>query len=146
MCKYEYSFFINAKPSLYKIDSNDYTLFVSYSQAFTMLTRSQSSSQTTSQKSCCKHNTELLIKSARRMAQIISECPERDRYNTRSFTKNNITFDVDIDFDDASREWNHNKRRNERMYEYICGQTCLSGRPCKRKPVNGGLHCSVHNK
>jgi len=100
-----------------------------------MLTRSQSSSQSSSQTTS---PNVLVIWS--------SDVPKRNRYNTRSFTKNNITLDVDIDFDEASREWNRNKRRNGRMYEYVCGQTCLSGRPCKRKPVNGGLHCSVHNK
>ena len=116
-----------------------------------MLTRSQSTSQTTSQKSCCKHTSELLRRRALRMAQIINECPNpdcnlRDRYNTRSSNKANITLDVEIDFDDAAREWTRNKRRCGQMYEYVCGHTCLSGKPCKRKPVNGCFHCSVHNK
>ena len=59
---------------------------------------------------------------------------------------NNITYTVDIDFDEASREWNRNKRRAGHSYVYVCGYMCASGNPCKRSPSAGGEHCGVHNK
>ena len=101
-----------------------------------MLTRSQSTSQTTSQ-------TNYITRAHNRL-QKQDNC--NTRYNTRSHTNDNITLNVEIDFDDASREWNRNKRRCGQMYEYVCGHTCLSGKPCKRKPVNGCLHCPAHSK
>jgi hypothetical protein len=59
---------------------------------------------------------------------------------------NNITYTVDIDFDEASREWNRNKRRAGHSYVYVCGYMCASGKPCKRSPSAGCEHCGVHNK
>ena len=58
----------------------------------------------------------------------------------------NITYTVDIDFDEASREWNRNKRRAGHSYVYVCGYMCASGKPCKRSPSSGCEHCGVHNK
>ena len=58
----------------------------------------------------------------------------------------NITYAVDIDFDEASREWNRNKRRVGHSYVYVCGYMCASGKPCKRSPSAGCEHCGVHNK
>ena len=58
----------------------------------------------------------------------------------------NITYAVDIDFDEASREWNRNKRRAGHSYVYVCGYMCASGKPCKRSPSAGCEHCGVHNK
>jgi hypothetical protein len=58
----------------------------------------------------------------------------------------NITYAVDIDFDEASREWNRNKRRAGHSYVYVCGYMCASGNPCKRSPSAGCEHCCVHNK
>ena len=40
--------------------------------------------------------------------------PNNHRYNTRYSTQ----YNNDIDFDEASREWNGNKRRVGQMYEY----------------------------
>jgi hypothetical protein len=40
--------------------------------------------------------------------------PANHRYNTRYSTQ----YNNDIDFDEASREWNGNKRRVGQMYEY----------------------------
>jgi len=58
----------------------------------------------------------------------------------------NITYAVDIDFDEASREWNRNKRRAGHSYVYVCGYMCASGKPCKRSPSAGCEHCGVHNR
>jgi len=98
-----------------------------------MLTRSQTSSQTPST---------YITRAHMRLQQ---QDNTTSGYNTRSRTNNNITLDVDIDFDDASVEWNRNKRRIGQMYQYVCGQTCRSGNPCKRFPVNGDVRCSSHN-
>tara|TARA_B100001287_G_scaffold276668_1_gene288585 strand:+ start:3993 stop:4355 length:363 start_codon:yes stop_codon:yes gene_type:complete len=46
--------------------------------------------------------------------------PTNHRYNTRYSSNFNKKYNVDIDFDDASREWNRNKRRVGLMYEYTC--------------------------
>lgn len=101
-----------------------------------MLTRSQTSTQASSQTS------NYITRAHMRLQQ-----PDNTTsgYNTRSRTNNNITLDVDIDFDDASVEWNRNKLRIGQMYQYVCGQTCRSGNPCKRFPVNGDVRCSSHN-
>jgi len=100
-----------------------------------MLTRSQTTPTASSQ-------TNYITRAHNRL-QKQDHC--NTRYNTRSHTNDNITLNVEIDFDDASREWNRNKRRIGQMYEYICGKTCKTGKPCKRAPVNGDLHCSAHN-
>jgi len=101
-----------------------------------MLTRSQTSTQTSSQTSTYITRAHMRLQQPDNTAS---------GYNTRSRTNNNITLDVDIDFDDASVEWNRNKRRIGQMYQYVCGQTCRSGNPCKRFPVNGDVRCSSHN-
>ena len=100
-----------------------------------MLTRSQTSTQASSQ------TPSTYITRARKRLQ--QQDNMTSGYNTRSRSKANITLDVDIDFDDASREWNRNKRRVGQMYQYVCGQTCRSGNPCKKLPVNGELHLSL---
>ena len=100
-----------------------------------MLTRSQTISPDSSESN--------YITRAQKRLQKQDNCDTR--YNTRSSNKANITLDVDIDFDDASLEWNRNKRRVGQMYQYVCGQTCRSGNPCKRAPVNGDVRCSSHN-
>jgi hypothetical protein len=49
-----------------------------------------------------------------------------------------------IDFDDASSEWNRNKKRVGQMYVYVCGETTVSGKPCKKSPTKGSHRCSQH--
>jgi hypothetical protein len=58
---------------------------------------------------------------------------------TRSQTKlatqyrQNIIYNVDIDFDEASRAWNANKRRlTNGEYVYICGKVMKNGRKCMK--------------
>jgi hypothetical protein len=55
---------------------------------------------------------------------------------------------VDIDFDDASKEWNANKKKMKNcMYRYIC-MYCIatSDRKCGRIPLMGTDFCKTHSK
>jgi hypothetical protein len=58
---------------------------------------------------------------------------------------------VDIDFDEASRAWNANKRRSGAGYYYVCGHVLANGEGfCSRrrlkKDKNGcdTLYCHLH--
>ena len=69
---------------------------------------------------------------------------------TRSQTKQsnqiqNIMYSVDIDFDEASRAWNANKRRiGNGEYVYICGKQMRNGRRCKKNQDSAPhICCSV---
>lgn len=54
-----------------------------------------------------------------------------------------ITFDLVIDFDEASREWNANKRRlGNGEYEYICGKVLRNGHKCQH-PESSSHRCSA---
>jgi hypothetical protein len=50
----------------------------------------------------------------------------------------------EIDFDEASREWNRNKKRDGQMYMYVCGSDTASGKPCQRRPMKDCTTCSQH--
>jgi hypothetical protein len=53
-------------------------------------------------------------------------------------------FEVNIDFDEASKLWNSNKKRlSNGCYEYVCGKYLENGLFCKRKPKNS-QYCWVH--
>jgi hypothetical protein len=55
-------------------------------------------------------------------------------------------YDVEIDFDDASREWLKNKRKlRDATYEYKCMRQFMSGRYCSRTPKFGEEYCIAHN-
>jgi hypothetical protein len=54
---------------------------------------------------------------------------------------------VDIDFDEASREWNANKKKMKNgMYKYICIKCFPSGRLCGRIPLKDSDFCKAHSK
>lgn len=55
---------------------------------------------------------------------------------------------VEIDFDEASKYWNANKRRvgNAPIYEYVCGAICKNGQFCQKRPVKNDRHCIIHQK
>jgi len=57
-------------------------------------------------------------------------------------------FDVDIDFDDASRAWLANKKRVGQMYVYICGHTLRNGGTCQRRSLATCIdgYCFQHAK
>ena len=68
----------------------------------------------------------------------------RTRSQTRHLQKE---LEYEIDFDEASRAWNSNKRRLANgCYQYICGSILSSGKYCQKYPTSGGYFCSVHNK
>ena len=50
-------------------------------------------------------------------------------------------YSVDIDFDDASKEWSANKKRVGQMYIYVCGTKLASGKRCQNKPSNNLDRC-----
>lgn len=47
-----------------------------------------------------------------------------------------LSYSVDIDFDEASREWSANKKRVGQMYLYVCGTKLSSGKRCQNRPGN----------
>uniref|UniRef100_A0A6C0I590 Uncharacterized protein n=1 Tax=viral metagenome TaxID=1070528 RepID=A0A6C0I590_9ZZZZ len=55
-----------------------------------------------------------------------------------------------IDFIEASKCWNSNKRRikNTTTYEYVCGAACSSkvGQFCQKRPIKDSRHCIIHAK
>jgi len=57
-------------------------------------------------------------------------------------------FDVDIDFDGASRAWLANKKRVGQMYVYICGHTLRNGGTCQRRSLSTCIdgYCFQHAK
>lgn len=65
---------------------------------------------------------------------------------TRSQTRNLLKqFEIDIDFDKASRAWMQNKKRVGQSYVYICGKCMSTGKPCQREPVEGQARCKRHS-
>ena len=52
--------------------------------------------------------------------------------------------DIRIDFDEASKACNANKKRVGQSYEYVCGTVTSSGRHCQRKPLNNTTTCKSH--
>lgn len=66
---------------------------------------------------------------------------------TRSETKyqKNSLYTIEIDFDEASKEWNANKRKvGNGCYKYLCNYKCKSGNLCKREPKPSNDFCSTH--
>ena len=44
-----------------------------------------------------------------------------------------VRYSVDIDFDEASRAWRANKKKNkDGSFSYICGATCSNGKACTK--------------
>jgi len=54
---------------------------------------------------------------------------------------------VEIDFDEASRHWNANKKRlTNGCYQYVCGTPLANGLFCKRKMCKTSQLCSQCTK
>ena len=65
-------------------------------------------------------------------AQPMSNIDRTNTMKTRSQTNAEI-LDVNIDFDEASRYWNANKKRTGNgSYVYVCGAQLKNGNFCKR--------------
>lgn len=64
---------------------------------------------------------------------------------TRSQTTK-TTFEVDIDFDEASKYWNANKKKTGNgTYKYVCGKLLKTGKFCKQNRQSGREFCSMHH-
>jgi len=64
---------------------------------------------------------------------------------TRSQTRKPI-FEVNIDFDEASRYWNANKKKiGNGCYIYVCGEPLKNGNFCKRHLPPNNTTCSMHH-
>ena len=56
-------------------------------------------------------------------------------------------YKVDIDFDEASRMWEYNKKRTGNgSYKYICCELNKSGKKCGRNIADDTKYCRAHNK
>jgi hypothetical protein len=61
--------------------------------------------------------------------------------------KDRKEYEVNIDFDEASREWKANKKSTKNgCYKYVCIQITKSGNQCKRESEAGYDFCKCHNK
>jgi hypothetical protein len=53
-------------------------------------------------------------------------------------------YEINIDFDQASKLWNSNKKKlNNGCYEYVCGKELQNGEFCKNKIKNSHF-CFIH--
>jgi hypothetical protein len=80
-----------------------------------------------------------------RIRDLIHDKVNENNQTTRSSIReelskevSNISYSIEnnvhIDFDEASREWNKNKRRVGQSYEYVGGLTTRSGGFYQKKP------------
>jgi hypothetical protein len=61
-----------------------------------------------------------------------------------SHHENSPLYSNTIDFDEASSEWNCNKKRVGQMYVYVCGAITATGKTCRKLPLIGHDHCNLH--
>ena len=55
-----------------------------------------------------------------------------------------IDYEINIDFDEASRLWNSNKKKMKNgCYQYVCGKQLQNGEFCKNKTKNSPF-CFIH--
>ena len=55
-------------------------------------------------------------------------------------------YEVNIDFDEASKAWLMNKKRVGELYVYICGATTKKGKCCYNKKYRDYDFCYIHRK
>ena len=61
--------------------------------------------------------------------------------------KDRTEYEVNIDFDEASREWKSNKKSTKNgCYKYVCIQITKSGNQCKRESEAVYYFFKCHNK
>lgn len=54
-------------------------------------------------------------------------------------------YEVNIDFDEASRLWRQNKKSiGNGCYKYVCGAVTRSNRQCRRVTRSGQRYCPAH--
>jgi hypothetical protein len=65
--------------------------------------------------------------------------------NVESKPKSQLEVEVDIDFDEASREWQSNKKSiGNSSYKYVCQKVGNTGKMCRSKCLAGEHYCSKH--
>ena len=80
-----------------------------------------------------------------RMMQTRSQTKSQN--NSRGAPTNLAIYEVNIDFDEASRLWEYNKKRiGSGSYKYICCVLNKSGKKCGRQIVCETKYCRAHNK
>lgn len=56
-------------------------------------------------------------------------------------------YKIDINFDEASREWKANKKSiGNGSYQYVCQKVLSTHRNCKKEACKGSEFCSIHKK
>lgn len=56
-----------------------------------------------------------------------------------------VKYEVDIDFDGASKEWQANKKSiGNSSYKYVCQKVNIKGENCRVKCLPGEHYCSKH--
>lgn len=66
---------------------------------------------------------------------------------TQILYENNAPYSIDIDFNEASKEWKSNKKYiGNSCYKYICSKITKSGNHCKRESLPNCDFCKCHNK
>ena len=79
--------------------------------------------------------------------EIVSDYIKETAYEKRETTHLRPTFEVNIDFDGASRAWHQNKKKlHDCTYKYICVHCSISGRKCCRTPLADSNYCKAHSK
>lgn len=54
---------------------------------------------------------------------------------------------VIIDFDEASKAWNSNKKKLDNgCYQYFCKSLTKSGDKCNNTSITGSEYCFIHSK
>lgn len=54
-------------------------------------------------------------------------------------------YEVNINFEEASRAWKENKvSTGNGTYKYICGATRKDGGKCQNRRQNGKMYCHIH--
>jgi len=60
--------------------------------------------------------------------------------------KANQTYEVNIDFDEASAAWKANKKSTGGgCYKYVCEYRNKNNKKCNRNPIPGENFCCKHN-
>jgi len=56
-------------------------------------------------------------------------------------------YEVNIDFDEASKAWALNKKKlSDGCYSYVCGTMTKQNLPCQNKPMKDKCVCRLHKK
>lgn len=77
--------------------------------------------------------------------KVINRCIN-NKMKTRS-QKISVIYEVNIDFDEASKAWRENKKKLDNgNFIYVCGALTKTGNICNKKRINGFDFCKIHKK